>query len=246
MIIYDYRLFELNENRFLTKLFKIRLFGILFYFFEIIIIIILNLPIPIYSTLVKVLITALPGLPSKTGCFLRACYYKPRLKKMGKNVIIEQGALLLNTKDMELDDFSYIDKYVIIASNLTKVGKRVHIAPYSFITGGGDFEIDDYACIANHSSIITSTETLKSGTRASGPMIPKSQRNVVRGFVKIKKDAFIGTKATILTNVTINEGSVVGVGSTITKDTEAWTIYISEGMKVKKLKNRSELKLEDI
>lgn len=246
MIIYDYRLFELKESKFLTRLFKIKIFDVFFACFEIITIVLLNLPIPLYSTLIKIFITSYPGLPSKLGCFLRTCYYKPRVKHMGKNVIIEQGAILSNTKEMLLDDFSFIDKYVIIASNRTKIGKRVHIAPYSFITGGGDFEIEDYACIANHSSIITATETLKPGTRSSGPMIPNSQRDVIRGSVLIKKDAFIGTKATILTNVTIAEGSVIGSGAVVTKDTEPWTIYVAEGIRAKKFKDRMELKLDDI
>jgi acetyltransferase-like isoleucine patch superfamily enzyme len=246
MIIYDYRLFEITKNNTLTRLFKNKIFSSFFTIIEVLTIFILNLPIPVYSSIVKILVTSIPGLPSKYGCFLRTCYYKPRIKRMGKNVVIEQGALLLNLKDMELDDFSYIDKYVIIASNKTKIGKRVHIAPYSFITGGGDFEIEDYAGISNHVSIITSTETLKPGTRSSGPMVPDSQRDVIRGYVIIKKDAFIGTKATILTNVTINEGSVIGAGSVITKDTDPWTIYVPEGVKGKKFRKRPELKLEDI
>ena len=107
------------------------------------------------------------------------------------------------------------------------VGRRVHIAPRVFVSGGGDFEIEDYACIATNSNIITSTEVLKNGARCSGPMVSADQRNVFRGKVLIKKDAFIGANATILPGVTIAEGSVVGAGVTIAKNSEPWSIYVS-------------------
>jgi carbonic anhydrase/acetyltransferase-like protein (isoleucine patch superfamily) len=245
-LIYDNGLAELKNSKLLSLILKPKIFRVILTFFEIIVMLIINLPIPIYHSLMKTIITYLPGLPSMSGCYLRALYYKPRLKRMGKNVFIEQGAILSHPKSIELDDFAYIDRYVTIASNNTKIGKRVHIAPYTIITGGGDFTIEDYACIANHSSIITSTETLKPGTRSSGPMIPSSQRDVIRGSVTIKKDVFVGTRATILTNVTLGEGCVIAAGAVITKDTEPWKIYASEGRKAKIIKNREILNLEDI
>ena len=94
-----------------------------------------------------------------------------------------------------------------------------------FESGGGDFEIENYACIATNSSVITSTEVLKDGARCSGPMVSAEQRNVYRGKVLIQRDAFIGANATILPGVTIAEGSVVGAGATISKNTQAWGIY---------------------
>jgi acetyltransferase-like isoleucine patch superfamily enzyme len=249
MAIYNSDLFKLISNRedsILINFLDMSVIRFIQTVFEYILILILNLPIPVYMSLVRIIITNLPGLPNIIGCYLRGLYYKPRLKKMGKNVIIEQGAVFCHPKQVELDDFAFIDKYVTIAAKTAKVGKRVHIAPYSFITGGGDFIIEDYACIANHSSIVTSTESLKPGTRSSGPMIPKTQRDVIRGKVHIKKDAFIGTKATILTNVTIGEGSVVGAGVVMGKDTEPWKIYVMEGGKPRILKDRARLDLEDL
>ncbi len=235
-----------KDDSLLIKIFKNPLFKILQTSLEVVMLILLNLPIPIYSTFIKMLMNNLPGLPNISGCYLRSLYYKPKLKKMGKNVIIEQYAILSHPKNIELSDFSFIDKYVMIASASAKIGRRVHIAPNTIITGGGDFIIDDYAGISNGCSIITATETLKDGTRASGPMIPKSQRDVLRGFVHIKKDAFLGTKAVVMTNVTVAEGSVIGSGVIMNKSTEPWKIYVSEGGKPKILRDRKELFLEDI
>jgi len=186
----------------------------------------LALPIPLYSTLVYHAVTGLRGLPHFAGMYLRALYYSRRLGLMESNVFIDQHVFFAYPSQVRLHEFSYIDKNVMIMSRRASVGRRVHIAPRVFVSGGGEFEIEDYACIATNSNIITSTEVLKDGARCSGPMVSADQRNVMRGKVHIRKDAFIGANATLLPGVTIAEGAVVGAGVTIAKDTAPWGIYV--------------------
>lgn len=186
---------------------------------------VLNLPIPIYSSLVYRMVTHARGLPYFAGNYLRALYYRPRLGGMESNVFIDQGVFFAFPKGINLSEFSFIDKNVVIMSKTATIGRRVHIASNVFVSGGGNFEIHDYACVATKSSIITSTETLKDGARCSGPMVTPAQRNVLRGNVVIEKDAFVGASVTILPNVTVKRGSVVGAGVTLSRDTEAWGIY---------------------
>lgn len=200
-------------------------------------------PIPVYASAVYGLITGMRGLPNFMGMYVRALYYRRKLGMMESNVFIDQGVFFAYPRQVELKEFSYIDKNVIIMSRIAKVGRRVHIAPRAFISGGGDFEIEDYACIATNSSIITSTEVIKDGTRCSGPMVSAEQRNVFRGTVLIKKDAFIGANATLLPGVTVAEGSVVGAGVTIAKDTVPWGIYV--GAKTQHLGQREPVKWPD-
>ncbi len=186
----------------------------------------LALPIPLYASAVYSLITAMRGLPHFVGMYVRALYYRRKLGLMESNVFIDQGVFFAYPKRVELKEFSFIDKNVIIMSRSAKVGRRVHIAPRVFISGGGDFEIEDYACIATNCNVITSTEVIKDGVRCSGPMVSPEQRNVFRGTVLIKKDAFIGANATLLPGVTVAEGSVAGAGVTIARDTMPWGIYV--------------------
>lgn len=204
---------------------------------------ILALPIPIYSSIVYAWITNSRGLPHYFGMYLRALYYRRKLGEMEPNVFIDQGVFFAFPKGVSLKEFSYIDKRVTIMSHTAKVGRRVHIAPRAFISGGGDFEIEDYACIATNSNIITSTEVLKDGARCSGPMVSASQRNVLRGKVLIKKDAFIGANVTILPDVIVEQGSVAAAGITLSKSTEAWGIYL--GAKIQKLAIRDPVRWPD-
>jgi len=204
---------------------------------------VLTLPIPIYSSAVYALITGARGLPHFFGMYLRALYYRPKLGLMEPNVFIDQNVFFAYPKTVELKEFSYIDKGVIIMSRTAKVGRRVHIAPRVFISGGGDFEIEDYACIATNSNIITSTEVLKDGARCSGPMVSAEQRNVLRGKVLIRRDAFIGANVTILPDVTVEQGSVAAAGITLSRNTEKWGIYL--GAKTQKFAEREPVRWPD-
>jgi carbonic anhydrase/acetyltransferase-like protein (isoleucine patch superfamily) len=197
---------------------------------------ILTLPLPVYSSIIYAWVTHTRGLPHISGMYLRGLYYRNKLGHMEPNVFIDQGVFFAYPKTVHLSEFSYIDKNVIIMSRTAKVGRRVHIAPNVFISGGGDFEIEDYACIATKSSIITSTEVLRDGARCSGPMVSAEQRNVLRGKVLIKKDAFIGAAAIILPNVTVERGSVVAAGVMLAKTTEPWGVYV--GAKTQKVAER--------
>ncbi|KIQ97486.1 hypothetical protein [Lysobacter sp. A03] len=204
---------------------------------------ILALPIPIYSSIVYATVTNMRGLPHFLGMYARAMYYREKLGRMEPNVLIDQNVFFAYPKGVELSEFSYIDKNVIIMSRTAKVGRRVHMAPRVFVSGGGEFEIEDYACIATGSNIITSTEVLKDGARCSGPMVSADQRNVYRGKVTIKKDAFIGPNVTLLPGVTVAEGAVAGAGVTIAKSTEKWGIYV--GARAEKISVREPVSWPD-
>lgn len=203
----------------------------------------LALPVPIYSSMVYALATNMRGLPHFFGMYVRALYYRRKLGRMEPNVFIDQGVFFAHPQSVELSEFAFIDKNVIIMSRTAKVGRRVHIAPRVFVSGGGDFEIEDYACIATNSNIITSTEVLRDGARCSGPMVSADQRTVLRGKVLIKKDAFIGAGVTLLPGVTVAAGSVAGAGVTISRDTDPWGIYV--GAKPQCIARREEVRFED-
>jgi carbonic anhydrase/acetyltransferase-like protein (isoleucine patch superfamily) len=203
----------------------------------------LTLPIPVYSSLVYAFITNARGLPHYGGMYVRGLYYRRKLGRMEPNVFIDQNVFFAFPRSVELKEFSFIDKNVTVMSRTTKVGRRVHIAPRVLISGGGEFEIEDYACICTNCSIITSSEVLKDGARCSGPMVTPSQRNVLRGKVHIKKDAFIGTNATILPGVTVGQGSVAGAGVTLTRDTDPWGIYV--GAKTQQIAMRNPVSWPD-
>ena len=59
----------------------------------------------------------------------------------------------------------------------------------------------------------------------------------------LEKDAFIGPHVVLLPNVTVKAGSVVAAGVTVSKNTDAWGIYV--GGKAKNISTREIVKFQD-
>ncbi|MCV2485057.1 sugar O-acetyltransferase [Flavobacterium sp. SH_e] len=96
----------------------------------------------------------------------------------------------------------------------TKIGKNVFINfDCTFLDLGG-ITIEDNVLIAPRVNIISEGHPISSQTRKS----------LVPGAVRIKKNAWIGTAATILSGVTVGENSIVAAGAVVAKDVPDNTI----------------------
>lgn len=213
--------------QFTSDILKLKIVSLPLKVFEFFVAFIFWLPIPIYSSILYRIVTQSRGLPFYHGMYLRSLYYRFRLAKMSPNVFIEQNVFFAFPKSIILEKFCYIDKNCIIMSDGVHIGERVHICPNVFISGGGQFVANDFSCVCANSQIITSSERLKNGSRASGPMAKPAERLVIRGHVTVDRDAFVGVGSIILPNVIVAEGSVIAAGATITKSTEPWSITAS-------------------
>jgi len=213
--------------QFVSKISKYKIFIITLWILENFLAVLLWLPIPIYASVIYRLVNSSRGLPSFTGMYFRSLYYRYRLKHLGRNVLIDQNVFFAFPSEVSLAEFSYIDKNVMLMARTVEIGKRVHLAPNVFVSGGGHFVAEDFSCVATKSSIITSTETLKNGSRSSGPMVSAAEREWIRGKVILCKDAFVGAGSTILPDVIVGEGSVIAAGAIISKPTEPWSITVS-------------------
>lgn len=255
-MIYDTRLIdhmcEMSEARngktpFAYRMARIALgfkpFSLLIDLFELILIAFLYLPVPVFRHYIQKSITYLPGSPYIFGNYMRALFWKARLRRMGKNVIIEQGVVIRFPRSTELSDFVLLDKNILLESKVNRIGKRVHIAENCVISGGGEFIMEDYSCMAHSSAVVTATDTPARGYRGTGPMVPPSQRKVEVGKVIARKDAFIGMAARILPGVEIGEGAVVASAALVNKSVEPWTIVA--GIPAKPIGARERVRFPD-
>jgi galactoside O-acetyltransferase len=75
-----------------------------------------------------------------------------------------------------------------------------------------------------------------------GPTIPEPyQDKIIYAPVILERFANVGTNVVILPGVTIAEGSVVGVGSVVSKSTKPWGIYV--GSPARAVKTRPKEKI---
>ena len=147
---------------------------------------------------------------------------RPHLVRLGSHVAIDTG-FYLTTKAM--------------------IGSYIHIGPYVSCIGGAEglLEMGDYSGIAAGARLITlGDEHL--GVGLTGPTIPAPYRdNLIGGHITLEKFVNIGTSAIVMPGLTLGEGSVLGAGSLLTRDTEPWTIYVGTPAKAVKIREKKKM-----
>ena len=179
----------------------------------------------------------LRNIPGPLGFKARFIYYKFRLKKVGKNVLIDIGVVFSGHKNICLDDFCYIDKYCLLnAVSLIEIGKRTHVSSFCVLHAGMDspIKIGNYVGVAANSKMHSSSESIEKNKRMSGPMVPLSQKNLKYGPITIKDEAFIGLNSIILPNVEIGYGAITLPNSVIRKSIKELSVVDAQGKHIMK------------
>jgi len=147
-------------------------------------------------------------------------------KKIGKDVFIHKTAIIKHPLLTQLKDHIAIDNGVTICTKLN-VGNYVHIAPYVCSIGGkySELILDDFSFIAAGTKIVAGSEDY-TGKGLIGPTIPEQYREIVYSNITFEKFSGCGVNCSIMPNVTLAEGSILGANSLLTKNTEPWTIYV--------------------
>ena len=169
---------------------------------------------------------------------------KFEFKKAGKTLKIFDSAKIIKPEVIEIGDFSEIDDFTFIYGGKgIEIGRYVHISRFVSIIGGGKLILGDYVVLADGARILTGTDTYHGGARMS-TCLPLKQRNLKVSFVKIEKDAFVGTNSIVHPGVTIGEGAIIGSNSLVLKDVEPWTINVGSPCRV--IGKRPKVKHDDI
>ena len=129
---------------------------------------------------------------------------------LGRNFFIHKiRIVLLRLSGVVIGKDSYVNMNVHFVDNyrknVIKIGDRVAIAPGATFIADSD---------PNNSKLNT------------------IEKYLVKGEIIIKDDAWIGSNAIILPNITIGEKAIVGAGSVVTKNVEDNTIVAGNPAKV--------------
>jgi len=165
-------------------------------------------------------------------------------KRAGKNLKIFEYAKIIKPEVIEIGDNSEIDDFTFIYGGKgIRIGRYVHISRFVSVVGGGELYLGDYVVLADGTRILTGTDSYQGGFRMS-TCLPLEQRNLKVSFVRIEKDAYVGTNAIVHPGVTIGEGAIIGSNSLVLRDVEPWTINVGSPCKV--IKKRPKVKFKDI
>ncbi|WP_288318543.1 acyltransferase [Xylanibacter caecicola] len=101
----------------------------------------------------------------------------------------------------------------IYAPWLLEIDKNSCLGPRSEVYNLGPVKIGKRTTLAQYTYICNGTHDF------TNPISP-----LLVGNIEIGDDVFIGAKAIILPGLKINNGSVIGAGSVLVKNTEPWTV----------------------
>lgn len=147
-------------------------------------------------------------------------------------------AILCHKDNVEQHEGSRINEFVLIRSPESKLilGKNSHIGPFSVIfTGTYGITIGENVMIAPHCCFAEGSHEYRN---LDVPMLWAG--NFSNGPIILEDDVWIGANCTILHNVRIGNGSIIGAGSVVTRDVEPYSIM--GGVPARKIKSRLDYK----
>ena len=170
--------------------------------------------------------------------------------KIGKNVIIEPYVVIgLKVKignNVTIKSFSHLENCKI--ENKVDIGPYARIRPGAVLKSGskiGNFVEIKKSTLGNNSKVnhltyIGDSEIGKSVNIGAGT-ITCNYDGVKKSKTKIKDNVFIGSNSSLVAPLTIEEGSVVGAGSVITKNVKKKSLALTRSLQteIKNYKRKS-------
>ena len=101
---------------------------------------------------------------------------------------------------------------------------HIHIAAFCNLIGKGGIVMDDYSGLSSRVSLYSATDDF-SGNYLIGPIMEESCINVITGRIKLEKYCQIGTSSSVLPNVSLGEGAILGAHSFAKSNIQPWQIH---------------------
>lgn len=134
--------------------------------------------------------------------------------KISKPEVVEIG------ENCRICDFTFI-----YGGGGVHIGDYVDFQPTCVIWGGGSVYIGNRVSVGVGTVILTGTYTYKEGLKMVDGL-SDGETKAIYGHVEIKDDVYIGAHCTVMSNITIGEGAIIGANSLVTKDIEPWTVVV--------------------
>ncbi|MBX4267578.1 acyltransferase [Clostridium estertheticum] len=158
---------------------------------------------------------------------------KNKLKKCGKNVIIEDGVRIIFPENIEIGDNVYIGHDTILKgyyNSILKVGSNTWIGQQCFIHGAAGVTIGKNVGIG---PMVKIHGAKHKGTKGDAIILFSELEYLP---INIKDNCNIGIGAVILPGVTIGEGSIIGANAVVNQNISALSIAV--GVPAKVIKTR--------
>lgn len=172
------------------------------------------------------------------GFFLRACYWKTKLRHLGQNTIIDQNVEIWGASSVSVGSCCHLDTNVRMAAGERRhgqhgwitIGNYVHLGPGVHIAGRGGVEIQNMVGVSANAHFYSATNTFE---KPSDPgqlismshMVPYDQQYVYEKPIIIEEYAFIGMMARIMPGVRVGRAAIVHANTELVRDVPALANY---------------------
>lgn len=148
-------------------------------------------------------------------------------KSLGANVRISRKSSIYGAKNICLGNHVRVDDFTVVTAREEMVlGHYVHISCQSFLHGYRSIKIGNFSQVSSRVGLYTSSADC-SGETFTNPLLPPGLAGTVEeGEIILGDYVIIGTGATVLQNVSIPDGAVVGANSLVNRSPEPWTISV--------------------
>jgi acetyltransferase-like isoleucine patch superfamily enzyme len=160
-----------------------------------------------------------------------------KVENKGVNVYIHPTVQIIGASNVSIGDNTCISEFTWINANHrikdeieVCFGKNCFIGRRNFFSSGQRIEIGPYTLTTIECKFICSTHI------ADNPLVPYIAAGTTYNHsIKVGANCFFGVGATVLGNVTIGCGSIIGTGSIVTRDIPPFSIAIGNPAKVIKM-----------
>ncbi len=176
----------------------------------------------IKKLLFQLYISILSSIPTEIGRRLRYIAYKPLFKSVKGRFSIDTGVTILGFENITLgENIAFMKNSYVYAHDggVLVIGDDFTLNSNSQLgASSGKIVIGDYCAIAPNCVLRASNHTF------SNPNIPFREQGHTYGEIIIEDDVWISSNCVITANTKIEKSSIIGAGSVVTKDVEAYSI----------------------
>ncbi|MFA5905338.1 MAG: acyltransferase [Desulfobacula sp.] len=154
-----------------------------------------------------------------------------KLKKCAKTARLYPLCKIGFPELVELGEHSRIRDFAFIFAGIgVKIGDYTDMQPHTVIWGGGETIIGNRVSVGPGTVLLTAVYSHGKGLKMVDGFEEGSSK-ALYGKLEIQDDVYIGANCTIMPDIVIGEGSVVGAGSFVNKDVEPWSIVVGSPAK---------------
>lgn len=196
--------------------------------------------IPVISVLMEVLATYFPR--GAAGSFLRACYWKTRLRRLGQNTLIERGVEIWGAGNIEIGSCCHLDTYTRLAGGEAGYGQKgrivvgdyTHVGPRCHLVGRGGLMIGRLAVLEAGVHVYSATSTILH-PRHPGQLIslshmaPVECQSIIEAPVIVDEYAVVGFCSILLPGANLGQGTIVHPFSLVTRSFPPFANVVGPG-----------------